>query len=419
PYPEFEGALPPPEALEAYERYDDALVYEARMGSSLTTEMHKTFHFVLGTHRTKDNRIPPRGFRIAEASTRLTEPVWDGQVRQDYFSADEYAGGYDQVELTTVPGGSTVQVRLFYQTTSREYVEFLRDEIDGRGETLPGPGVLGDPAYLAQDDPFFSGLKAWGGTIWKLWKHNRDVPGAAPFLLAQATVGGTLNACPAPVPTLLAATPGHQQVQLLWDALHDADPVVSGYAIYYDQAGKSQPVAQTGPFDSYTDSGLTNGQLYCYKVSAIAAGCESATSNVLCAVPSNKAVNHAGLVDLASGYEQKSGKGKGATSVFVATGSFAVGDRVLLQGRVLDIGSGLPLEGATADFNITGPTNVTVTSGPSDGDGRVTASWQTAAPNKRGQGGTPPGSYAARVADIHAGGHAWDGFDAPVTFTLE
>ena len=168
------------------EERDDALVYEALPQSSLTGEEH-SFHFVLGTGRSKDNRIPPRGFRIAEAVARLAQPVRDGATDLDLFTAAEYAGGWDDVSLTVPAGADRVEVRFYYQTTSREYVEFLRDEIDGAGSSLAVPTPAGAAvAYVAVDDPFFDGLRAWGRTIWQLWEHNRDVPGAAPILMAEA-----------------------------------------------------------------------------------------------------------------------------------------------------------------------------------------------------------------------------------------
>jgi hypothetical protein len=179
-------AFPSSPPLGPGESRSDALVYEAHLGSSLTDETY-TFHFVLGDHRTKDNRIPPLGFRIAEAAARLSEPVWAGSSAPDYFTGEEYAGGYDQVEIALPAGGDRVEARLFYQTTSREYVEFLRDEINGTADSLTSPTPAGAPqAYIAQTDPFFSQLAAWGDTVWELWSHNKDVPGAAPVLMAEA-----------------------------------------------------------------------------------------------------------------------------------------------------------------------------------------------------------------------------------------
>jgi hypothetical protein len=173
--------------LEAHERYEDALVYEMISSSALTGEEH-TFHFVLGTERYKDNRIPPQGFRSAEAASRLAEPVWHGASDLGYFTAAEYAGGYDDVALTIPAGADRVEVRVYYQSTTREYVAFLRDEINGIGATLPSPTPAGNAvAYVAQREPFFAKLAAWGDTIWALWEHNQHLPGATPILMSSAT----------------------------------------------------------------------------------------------------------------------------------------------------------------------------------------------------------------------------------------
>jgi len=96
----------------------------------------RTFHFVLSTGQAKDNRIPPKGFRINEAAARASVPVALGAADPGLFTAAEYAGGYDDVSLTLPPGADVVSVRLFYQTTSREYIEFLRDEISGAATSL-------------------------------------------------------------------------------------------------------------------------------------------------------------------------------------------------------------------------------------------------------------------------------------------
>jgi MYXO-CTERM domain-containing protein len=183
-------------ALGAGEEYVDELVYEVRSSSSLTGETH-TFHIALATEREKDNRIPPLGFQASEAAARLIEPVYEGASAPDYFTAEEYAGGYDEVTLQVPPDASAVEVRLYYQTTSREYMEFLRDEIDGTATTLTSPTPSGEPtAYIAQTDPYFAKLAAWGATMWQLWDRNRDVPGAAPVLMTQALTGEMCSALP-------------------------------------------------------------------------------------------------------------------------------------------------------------------------------------------------------------------------------
>ncbi len=171
--------------LSAREAHLDELVYEAVMGSTLTGEQ-KTQHFVLGDQRFKDNRIPPLGFDVASAPGRQAEPVWQGAIAPGLFSTAEYAGGYDAITVTIPITASIVDIGLFYQTTSREYVDFLRREINAEPPlTLPDPdpNTPANEAYVAQTDPFFNQLRAWGDTMWQLWLHNKDLPGAAPVLM--------------------------------------------------------------------------------------------------------------------------------------------------------------------------------------------------------------------------------------------
>jgi hypothetical protein len=181
-------------ALSDWEEYEDELVYEVHQASSILTNEHTTFHMAMATHRYKDNRILPRGFRIAEAAGRLCEPVWHGHsdtnvhTAENYYTQTEYEGGYDEVTVELPPGTQRIEAGLYYQTTSREFIEFLRDEINGVGGTLSGTGAGGDPPYIAQTNDFFSGLAAWGDTIWELWDHNKNIPGAAPVLMTNTLV---------------------------------------------------------------------------------------------------------------------------------------------------------------------------------------------------------------------------------------
>ena len=407
--PEHSSSSP---ALGSNEGYDDALVYEMHPSSDLTGET-ETFHFALATGRHKDNRIPPKGFDIGNAATRLSVPVWNGVEDAGYFTAEEYAGGYDAVSTSIAPGASRVEVGLYYQTTSREYVEFLRDEINGSGHlTLAGTGAGGDPAYVAQTDPFFSQLRAWGDTLWQLWVHNKDLPGAAPFLMASASFGApTTPTCSLAAPSLTSATPGNGEVSLEWGAVTGA----TGYRVYYDEAGKAQLVADVGNLLTYTDTGLTNGQEYCYKVAAYDDSCESAYSGVVCVTPQNQGqtTDPVTAADLTTGLWS----GKGKNQQFDVTSAFAVGDTVVIRMMVTDGAS--PVANATVEVTIGGPETAILNSGPSDVDGSAEATWQTQAPNRKGQGGTTPGNYTATVSDITASGYHWDGSQISTTFTLQ
>jgi hypothetical protein len=204
-YEDPEAILPSPAPLAANEAYVDELVYEMHASSTITGE-DESFHFVLSTDRYKDNRLPPKGYRIEEAADRLSEPMWHGASAPEYFTTAEYAGGFDDVDLgalgVSIPGADEVEITLYYQTTSREYVEFLRNEINGSGQlTLEGNGVSGDPPYLIQSDPFFNQLRAWGTTMWELWRHNMNVPGAAPVEMSSVDWEDTTSPTPTSTPT--------------------------------------------------------------------------------------------------------------------------------------------------------------------------------------------------------------------------
>jgi hypothetical protein len=215
------------------------------------------------------------------------------------------------------------------------------------------------------------------------------------------------------------ATPGNQEVTLTWIEIAD-DPNIVGYKLYYDQAGKAQLVADitTAPFNTYTDTGLTNGQEYCYKVTSYyGATCESGFSDILCATPQNQGqtTDPAGVDNLETGYY--SGKGKNKT--WNISTSFVAGDTVTVRAQVIDQVTELPVANATVEITIGGPETVTLNSNPSDADGWAEATWQTQKPNKRGQGGTATGSYTASVTNVTASGYHWDGVTTNTTFTIQ
>jgi hypothetical protein len=104
---------------------EDAKVYEIHPGLSpglagaLGLPAGVTFHFVLNDTVYSDNRIPPRGFTnanfLAVQSPVVEHTYADGQY-------------WDDTEYHLPSTAKTVDVTLYYQSTSKEYVEFLRDE---------------------------------------------------------------------------------------------------------------------------------------------------------------------------------------------------------------------------------------------------------------------------------------------------
>jgi PKD repeat protein len=82
-------------------------------------ESGPSFHFVINDTIFSDNRIPPRGFTNAAFEAIQSPPV-------NYTYAD---GQYwDDTDYTIPQNTSLIEVTLYYQTTTKEYVEFLRDE---------------------------------------------------------------------------------------------------------------------------------------------------------------------------------------------------------------------------------------------------------------------------------------------------
>jgi hypothetical protein len=431
-YPYIAGqGLPAPQLLTSTEVVDDSLVYEGKPSSENLTGEEHTFHFALATNRYKDNRIPPKGFNITKAAARLAQPRKNGVDASNLYTSAEYSGGYDDISLTIPSGADYIEVNLYYQTTSREYIEFLRDEINGTESgnlTLVGTGAGGDPAYIAQTDSFFDGLRGWGNTIWDLWVHNMNVPGAAPILMAQATVGTPPNggSCnpPSSAPVISSASPSSNQVTLTWLAVTGG---ADGYKVYYDQTGKAQLVANVGNTTTYTDTGLTNGNEYCYKITAYnicdSQTLESAFSNIECATPQATGQNTlADVESVQTGYYVTTGKGPNKTTTFTLTNSFQAGDGVVIRAYVKD-DSGQPVSNASVDIAITGKETVSLTAGPSDDAGLAEVTWSTSTPNRKGTGGTTPGTYNATATNVTGGGIIYSAeltpSDASVTFTIQ
>ena len=79
----------------------------------------KGFHFALNNVVLKDNRIPPRGFTNAGFTEAQAPPVAESYFDEQFWHDTKFA----------IPdGAASVEVGLYYQTTSKEYIEFLRDE---------------------------------------------------------------------------------------------------------------------------------------------------------------------------------------------------------------------------------------------------------------------------------------------------
>jgi hypothetical protein len=79
----------------------------------------ESFHFLLNNTTEKDNRIPARGFRNAEYDAIGAYVVGASYTDEQYWS---------EVDFDLPVNADRAEVRLYHQTTSKEYVTFLRDE---------------------------------------------------------------------------------------------------------------------------------------------------------------------------------------------------------------------------------------------------------------------------------------------------
>jgi hypothetical protein len=231
----------------------DAKIYEIHLGMSpevagaagLTPG--KSFHFVLNNYVVFDNRIPPRGFTNAAFETIQSPPVGVAYADGEYWDDTQY----------TLPVGTIqVEVNLYYQTVSKEYIEFLRDENVTNGD---------------------------GQIMYDLWANNGM---STPELMASQTVVlGQIddNEPPTAPADLVAATASNRAIDLAWTESTD-NIGVTGYEVFRDGA----PVGTTTG-TTFTDSGLSSSTTYTYQVTAFDAGGNvSAPSNVASATTAKK-----------------------------------------------------------------------------------------------------------------------------------
>ncbi|MEO5560855.1 MAG: hypothetical protein ABIO49_13120 [Dokdonella sp.] len=133
------------------------------------------FHFVLNDCIAKDNRIPPLGFKPATASDPNgydTRPV--GVTYPETAPGSGILVNYDTANYTVpVPAGAvgplTATARLYYQTSSKDYIEFLRDEAVANSTQGENAMCMG-----AASRPFTVGPQAStrGQFIYDLWNDR-------------------------------------------------------------------------------------------------------------------------------------------------------------------------------------------------------------------------------------------------------
>jgi hypothetical protein len=223
----------------SYDRVTGAV--EHTLGDLATAGTYEeTFHFVLNNLVVKDNRIPPYGMSYDEARKRNALPV----------PADQYgnpgAGGafrhWDEITLNPPSGAAYATIRLLYQSTSWEYIQFLYLANNRQNAFLGSEGANLLQAWLntGMAEPVVMASTTWGAPP----PPSCDTPGAAQNL---------------------TATGGRRSVTLAWQ-LGSPSPA-GGQRIYFSQAGKLQYRASvSATATTYRDSGLARNVRYCYAV---------------------------------------------------------------------------------------------------------------------------------------------------------
>jgi len=178
------------------------------LAAELPGTIYHTFHFVLNNAVYSDNRIPPFGYNYDTAYTRNAIPVPSTQF------GDPGPGGtynyWDDVAFPIPPGADYVEVRLYYQSTSWEYIQFLWLENDTLDSFLGSEGI----------------------NMLDAWLNNSMCP---PFEMVLTTVNGLVASSPPPgeatteSPLLLTRNAGN--IDFSWGS-SAASCDVTDYALY-------------------------------------------------------------------------------------------------------------------------------------------------------------------------------------------
>jgi hypothetical protein len=170
----------PPNLPLSFDRQTSAVTMTlVQLASAAPGTVHESFHFVLNNTIVADNRIPPYGFNRNEAQTRNALPVPANQ-----FGNPAPGGTYQHfADVTLAPpaGASRAEVELLYQTSSWEYIQFLR---------LANPGTS---AFLANTGiDVFDGWRNTGQSAPERMALARwcNLPGTGEDLLLQSSING-------------------------------------------------------------------------------------------------------------------------------------------------------------------------------------------------------------------------------------
>jgi hypothetical protein len=166
---------------------------------------HETFHFVLNNTVAKDNRIPPYRMTYEESRKRNSLPVPATQ-----YGSPAPGGVYnywDAISLNPPGGAVTAEIKLLYQPTSWEYIQFLYLANTGQNTFLATEGVNLLNAWLntGMAEPYVMASVSWSGkppTITPTpTKTATPTATATPTITPTPTATATVTLTPTPTAT--------------------------------------------------------------------------------------------------------------------------------------------------------------------------------------------------------------------------
>lgn len=285
------GAYDPVTATLAHD--PEVKVYEIEPTTSgiPTLPDGSLFHFALNNAVLKDNRIPPRGFTNAAYAAFGGAPVGYAYADGQYWDDTTYE----------VPrAAASCVVTLYYQSASKEFVEFLRDEnvTDNKGQLMydlwaangrcppeimaqvaavlapAAPADFNEDGFVDMDDYtllidcLLGPMVAVGSECtFEDLDADEDVDLADVSMFQPAFTGS--DSTPPAAPTGLSVVAGDGVVMLDWNENSEGD--LAGYTVYRSTiaGGPYVPVnAALLPASSHVDHTVINGITYYYVVTA-------------------------------------------------------------------------------------------------------------------------------------------------------
>jgi hypothetical protein len=186
-YNPINGVLTHDAAAKIYEVHPGL---ETNLANALGLVPGPSLHFVLNNQTYEDNRIPPRGFTNASFATFGGAPVGHSYADGQYW---------DDTLYVRPPGTTKAVAQLYYQSTSKEFVEFLRDEnrTDTKGQAIHDlwrtngmcpPTLLGEVVWL----PIFELQRVEFTPQGTLQTHFRSRPGVTYTVEYTDNLNGTV-----------------------------------------------------------------------------------------------------------------------------------------------------------------------------------------------------------------------------------